>query len=101
MILIGSVNSGPVPGDNPVYEPGNTINELKGGSTAHTTAAVITLPEGEGIDSSVENRFDNPIYGGDETDDNVYTTSFDHQDQQSLPNHEFDNPIYGNETYDS
>ena len=91
-----------MPGDNPVYEPGNTINELKGGSSAHTTAAVIALPEQEGIESSVEERrFDNPIYGGDETDDNVYTTPFDQQDQQSLSNHEFDNPIYGSETYDS
>ena len=91
-----------MPGDNPVYEPGNTVNELKGGSSTHTTAAVTTLPGREGIESSVEERrFDNPIYGGDEADDNVYTTPFDQQDQQSLNNHEFDNPIYGSETYDS
>ena len=99
MILIGSVNNGPMPGDNPVYEAGNSIDELKGGSSA---AAVAILPEREEIESSVEDRrFDNPIYGGDETDDNVYITPFDHQDQQSLPNHEFDNPIYGSETYNS
>ena len=51
-----------MPDDNPVYEPGNSIDELKGSSSAHTTAAVATLPEREGIESSVEERrFDNPI----------------------------------------
>ena len=65
-----------MPGDNPVCEPGNAINEPKGGSSAHTTAAVTTLPEREEIESSVEERkFYNPIYynGGN---DNVYTTPF-------------------------
>ena len=102
-----------MPGDNPIYEPGSTINELKGtGSSPHTTTAVMTLPdqqEFEGLESSMEERrFDNSIYGDNdinETDDrdidDVYTTPFDQQDQQSLPDHEFDNPIYGAETYDS
>ena len=104
-----------MPGDNPVYETGNTtLNELKGGSLApHTTAAVTILPdqqEFEGIESSVkERKFDNPIYGDhdinerDDHDDidDVYMTPIDQQDQQSLPDHEFDNPIYGAETYDS
>ena len=101
---IGSGSSCPMPGDNPVYEPaGNTTSELKGSSLPHTTTVVNTLPisEGGGNDSSVEERrFDNLIYGDDdETDDHVYTTPSDQQDQQSLPNHEFDNPIYGTETY--
>ena len=105
-----------MPGDNPIYEPGSTINdsEMKGtGSSPHTTTAVMTLPdqqEFEGLESSVEERkFDNPIYSENdinETDDHdniddVYTTTFDQQDQQSLPDHKFDNPIYGAETYDS
>ena len=88
-----------MPGDNPVYEPGYTIN---GDSLSQTMTAVTTFPEGEGNDSSVgERKFDNPIYGDGETDDSVYTAPFDQQDQQSLPSHEFDNPIYGTETYDS
>ena len=102
-----------MPGDNPIYEPGSTINELKGtGSSPHTTTAAIILPdqqEFEGLESSMEERrFDNSIYGDNdfnETDDrdidDVYMTPFDQQNQQSLPDHEFDNPIYGAETYDS
>ena len=80
-------NSGPMPGDNPVYEPGNTDN---GGSSA----AVTTFPEREG--GVGDRKFDNPIYSDGETDDNVYTLPVD--DQQPQPNHEFDNPIYGTET---
>ena len=103
---IGSGSGFPMPGDNPVYEPaGNTTSELKGSSSPHTTTVVTALPVSEGggpggNDSSVEERrFDNLIYGDeDETDDGVYTTPFDQQDQ---PNHEFDNPIYGTETYDT
>ena len=35
-----------MPGDNPVYEPGSTINELKGmGSSPHTITAVTILPD--------------------------------------------------------
>ena len=102
-----------MPGDNPVYEAGNTtLSELNGGAphTLTTTAVTTQLPpdqqEFEEIESSMEERrFDNPIYGDNdinETDDrdidDVYTTPFDQQDQQSLPDHEFDNPIYGAET---
>ena len=86
-------NSGPMPGDNPVYEPRNTDN---GGSSA----AVTTFPEREG--SVGDRKFDNPIYSDGETDhdDNVYAVPVDdQQDQQPQPNHEFDNPIYGTETY--
>ena len=86
---------------------------MKGtGSSPHTITAVTILPdqqEFEGLESSMEERrFDNSIYGdndfnetGDRDIDDVYTTPFDQQDQQSLPDHEFDNPIYGAETYDS
>ena len=84
-------NSGPMPGDNPVYEPGNTDNGV-------SSAAVTTFPVRE--DSVGERKFDNPIYSDEETDDNVYTVPVDdQQDQQPQPNHEFDNPIYGTETY--
>ena len=96
-----------MPGDNPVYEIGNTPAEL-GGSPPQTTAGVTTFPardrdRAESL-SVEERKFDNPIYGDGETDDGVYTTPphvQNQQDQESLPNHEFDNPIYGTETYDS
>ena len=76
-----------MPGDNLVYEAGNTtLNELKGGSLAPHTTAAVTIQEFEGLESSVEERrFDNLIYGDhdiNETDDHddiddVYTTPFD------------------------
>ena len=88
-------SSGPMPGDNPVYEPGNTDN---GGSSA----VITSFPERKGNESSMsERKFDSPIYSdidGETDHDNVYTVPFDQQDQQSQPNHEFDNPIYGTET---
>jgi hypothetical protein len=98
-----------LPGDNPVYEQGNTTSELKGGSSLNTRSP---LPVQEGIENGgeFERKFDNFIYGDDddidgdddETDgDRVYTAPFDQQDQQSPSNHEVDNPIYGTETFDS
>ena len=98
-----------MPGDNPIYEQGNTISdhELKGDSSLNTRTPVTTLPEEEGIENGGgERNFDNFIYGDDDDDDDddiddgdrVYTAPFDQQDQQSPPSHEFDNPIYGTET---
>ena len=94
-----------MPGDNPVYEQGNTTNELKGDPSLKIRTPV-TLPEEEGTENGWEERnFDNFIYGDDIDDDDdindgghVYTAPFDliQQDQQSLhDDHEFDNPIYG------
>ena len=106
--MIGNGNGNPLPGDNPVYEQGNTTSELKGASSVNTRTPVTTLPEEEGIENGGEERnFDNFIYGDDDDDDergdgdHVYTAPFDQQDQQSPPSHEFDNPIYGTETSDS
>lgn len=90
-----------MPSDNPVYEPGYTIN---GGSLSRTATAVTTFPEREGSDSSVEERkFDNPTYGAcdGENEGSVYMAPLDQQDQHSLPNHEFDNLIYGTEAFNS
>ena len=45
-------------------------------------------------------EFDNPIYGGNETDSNVYTVPSYHQnlpEMESEPDHEFGNVIYGTE----
>ena len=103
--MIGSGNSDPLPGDNPIYEQGNTTSdhELKGDSSLNTRTPVTTLPEEEGIENGGEERnFDNFIYGDDDDErddgDHVYTAPFDQQDQQSSSSHEFDNPIYGTET---
>ena len=93
-----------MPGDNPVYERGNTTSddELKGDSSLNTRTPVTTLPEENG---GGERNFENFIYGDDDDDrddgDLVYTAPFDQQDQQSSSSHEFDNPIYGTETSDS
>ena len=95
-----------MPGDNPVYEQGNTSSdhELKGVSSLNTRTPVTTLPEEDGGE---ERNFENFIYGNDDDDDDerdgdhVYTAPFDQQDQQSSSSHEFDNPIYGTETSDS
>ena len=42
-----------MPGDNPIYEPGSTINEHKGTSSSpdspHTTTAVIILSDQQKI----------------------------------------------------
>ncbi len=96
-----------MPGDNPVYEQGNTSSELNGGVSLNTRTP---LPGQEGIENSgeFERKFDNFIYGNDSDDgddeidgDRVYTAPFDQQDQQSPHHHEFENPIYGTETSDS
>ena len=93
-----------MPGDNPVYEQGNTTSDLKGDSSLNTRTPATTLPGEEGIENGWEERnFDNFIYGDDIDDDDdiddgghVYTAPFVQQDQQSLrDSHEFDNPIYG------
>ena len=109
IIIIGNGNSGPLPGDNPVYEQVNTTSEIKGDSSLNTrTPVTATLPaEEEGTENGGEERnFDNFIYGDDDDDiddgGHVYTAPFDQQDQQSLrDSHEFDNPIYGTNTSDS
>ena len=47
-----------------------------------------------------EREFDNSIYGGNETDNNVYTVPSYHQnlpEMESEPDHEFDNVIHGTE----
>ena len=95
---VGNVNSGPLPGDNPIYEQGNTTNEINGDSSLNTRTLVTTLPEEGGTENGEEERnFDNFIYGDDIDDGgHVYTAPFDQQDQQSLHDScEFDNPIYG------
>ena len=108
IINIGNVNSGPLPGDNPVYEQAITTSELKGDSSLTTrTPVTATLPEEEGTENGAEEgNFDNFIYGDDDDDiddgGHVYTAPFDQQDQQSLhDNHEFDNLIYGTDTSDN
>ena len=101
---VGNVNSGPLPGDNPIYEQGNTTNEINGDSSLNTRTPATTLPEEGGTENGEEERnFDNFIYGDDIDDGgHVYTAPFDQQDQQSLHDScEFDNPIYGTDTSDS
>ena len=111
ILLIGNVNSGPLPGDNPVYEQVNATSELKGDSSLNTrTPVTATLPEGGTENGWEERNFDNFIYGDDINDNDddiddgghIYTAPFDQQDQQSLhDSHEFDNPMYGTNTSDS
>ena len=47
-------------------------------------------------DGEDEREFDNPIYGSEENDENVYDAPvFNKQGSESPPDHEFDNQIYG------
>ena len=64
-----------------------------GDSTATSTSHRISSNISYGED---EREFDNPIYGSEEKDENVYNASvFNEQVSESPPDHEFDNQIYG------
>ena len=93
------------PGDNPVYDRGNTAVTLRG--LTQTSAPVhyvnLSSSDRDKMDGSAPDRvFDNPIYGGnDEKMEDTYADpDANHHSgtgMGSAPYREFDNPIYGGE----
>ena len=71
----GHISCHASPVDNPVYDTGSTIITL--GHIPQTTASVQYVNMSSSNTGRAEpipkREFDNPIYGGNETDSNVYT----------------------------
>ena len=100
-----------LPGDNPMYDRGNTAVTF--GALTQTSAPVhyVNLSSGDRprdnmAGSAPDRVFDNPIYGGndEETEDTYADPDANHHagtGMGSSPYHEFDNPIYGGEADES
>ena len=94
-----------LPGDNPVYDKGNT--SVTFGGLTQATAPVhytnLSSSDRNMAAGSVPDRvFDNPIYGGngEEAEDTYADPDTNHHagtGMGSSPYHKFDNPIYGGE----
>ena len=98
-----SQREGALPGDNPIYDGGDSTISLAGIPWNALTTHYENLPSSEPRGRSFSNReFDNPIYGrnGTGTEESLYAYPDDPQlgvGQSVSPYHEFDNPIYGRE----
>ena len=94
-----------LPGDNPVYDRGNTAVTLGGLTQASAPVHYVNLSSSDRdktAGSAPDRVFDNPIYGGndEETEDTYADPDANHHagtGMGSAPYHEFDNPIYGGE----
>ena len=94
-----------LPGDNPVYDRGNTAVMLGGLTQASAPVHYVNLSSSDRdkmAGSAPDRVFDNPIYGrnDEETGDTYADPDANHHSRTgmgSAPYHEFDNPIYGGE----
>lgn len=94
-----------LPGDNPVYDRGNTAVTFGGLTQTSAPVHYTNLSSSNGnqtAESAPDRVFDNPIYGGndDETEDTYADPDANHlagTGMGSSPYHKFDNPIYGGE----
>ena len=106
----GDEHIGALPGDNPVYDRGDT--DITVGVLPWTADAIhyenLTATgavRGEPDVHVHDREFDNPIYGRNETE-NGSMHPYPHNYPQGVgtgpaPYHEFDNPIYGREIDDN
>ena len=81
-----------------MYEVGSTDSETRGSPLKPTPSVHYFEPAPNQIGEESllpERELDNPIYGEDETTDNMYTVPSKQQKERSPADHEFDNPIYG------
>ena len=96
-----------LPGDNPVYDKGNT-SVMPGGLTQATAPVHTNLSSSNrdntnmAVGSAPDRIFDNPIYGGndEEAEDTYADPDANHHAGTGMgfsPYHKFDNSIYGGE----
>jgi hypothetical protein len=97
-----------LPGDNPVYDRGNTSVTFGGLTQTSAPVRYINLSSSDKDNTNVaagsapDRVFDNPIYGGnDEETEDTYSDPDANRHagtgMGSSPYHKFDNPIYGGE----
>ena len=96
LIQLGGIQSGFLPGDNPVYELGNTEADVSS-RPSQISSPVRYMKFSPNRDSMLERELENPIYGDDREADDKYTVLFEHQSQNSAPDNEFVNPVYSTE----
>ena len=74
------------PGDNPVYELGNTAVDVSSRPSQTSLAHYMNFyPDRERADSMLERELENPIYGDDQEASDTYAGPFEHQTQSFVP----------------